>query len=105
MDDEVGRLRQCVDLFDGCLESGADIRVGGLVEAHMAVADLDEAQFARRRHRMLAEGLRRQHAAADGPDHACSGPGHALQEAAAINTVVVTIVNDFLGQFSPRECD
>jgi hypothetical protein len=53
----------------------------------------------------LAEGLRRKDAAGRGPDHACPGPGHALEKPAAVDTVMVMILNYFLGQFSPRESD
>ena len=46
VNDEVGLLRERVDLGDGGFESGGDIGVGGLVEAHVGVADLDEMEFA-----------------------------------------------------------
>ena len=37
-----------------------------------------------------------QHAGADAPYHAGSSPGHALEEPAAIDAIVVVIVNDYL---------
>ena len=39
---------------------------------------------------------RRQDAAADGPEDPGADPGHALEEAAAVDAVVVVIVNDFV---------
>ena len=57
MNDEVGLLRQGVDLVDGGLQGGGDIGIGGLVEAHVAVADLNEVEFPLRGLPVLAEGL------------------------------------------------
>ncbi len=95
VNDEVGLLRQGVDLVDGGLQGGGDIGVRGLAEAHVAVADLDEVEFSLRGMLpALAEGLRREDAAAHGPEDSGSGPGHAFQEAAAVDAVVIVVVND-----------
>src|ERR1039458_8019078 len=66
----------------------------------MAVADLHKAEFTFHRHNLSADDLvhaiRLQHTAVEGPQHASAGPGHAFQETAAVDAVVVVIVNDFI---------
>src|SRR5580692_2041225 len=58
VDDELGRLRESVDLIDRGLEGAGDIRISRLGKADVAVADLDEVQIAlgTSRH-FLAKGL------------------------------------------------
>src|SRR5258708_25082733 len=102
VNNEVGLLWQGVDLIDRRLERTGDVGIRGLVEAHVAVADLDEVEFPLRRNHLLADSLRRQYAAANGPDDAGSSPSHTFQETAAVNTVVVVVVNDSFRQVSPR---
>ena len=46
VEEEVGRGGQGVDLVDGELQGAGYVLVGGLVEADVAVADLDEAEEA-----------------------------------------------------------
>jgi hypothetical protein len=65
----------------------------------MAVADLDEMKGAFRGCHFLAKCPGCQHAGADAPYHAGPSPGHALEEPATIDAVVVVIVNDYLRQF------
>ena len=48
VNDELGLPRQSVDFVDGCLQGGGYIGIRGLVEAHVAVADLEESEFALR---------------------------------------------------------
>ncbi len=104
MNDEVGFLGQAVDLVDSRLQCGGDIGIRRLVEAHMAVADLDEVEFSLRGILLvLAEGLRREDSAAHGPEDAGSRPGHALQKAAAVNAVVVVVVSNQVRHVSPRK--
>src|SRR5260370_3777094 len=102
VNNEVGLLRQGVDLIDRLLERTGNVGIPGLAEAHVAVSDLDEVECSLRRHHLFAESLRRQYAAANGPDDARSGPSHTFQETAAVNTVVVVVVNDSFRQVSPR---
>jgi hypothetical protein len=62
----------------------------------MAVADLDEVEFAFAGGHLLAKRLRGDRTAGDGPEHAGAGPGHAFEKAAAIDAVGVVIVKDAL---------
>jgi hypothetical protein len=57
VNDEIGLLRQPVDFVDGGLQSSGYIGVRRLVEAHVAVADLDEVEFSLRSILLLAERL------------------------------------------------
>ncbi len=89
---EVGLAGQRVDLVDGQLEGAGDVLIGGLVEADVAVADLDEAELrCAFRHRLLAarrsEELRGGHASGNGPYQAGSGPGHAAEKVATVDAV------------------
>lgn len=59
----------------------------GFVETNVASADLNEAEPCASAHRViwyLAESFGTENASAYSPNHPCAGPGHALQEAAAI---------------------
>src|SRR5437868_4732987 len=68
----------------------------------MAVADLDEVEFSLRSILFLAKCLRCQDAAAESPKDSGASPCHALQKAAAVNAVIVMVVNDKFRQASPR---
>jgi hypothetical protein len=58
VDDEIRLLRQSVDLIDGGLQGGRYIGIRRFVEAHVAVADLDEVEFSLGRILLiLAKGL------------------------------------------------
>ena len=87
-----GCAGQGVDLVDGELQGAGDVLVGGLVEADVAVADLDEAEgwMPRVACGGAAGGkeLGCGDAAGHGPEQAGSGPGHAAEEAAAVDPVV-----------------
>ena len=66
---------------------------GSLREADVAVADLDEREIAARRGRRPApKAARREDAAADRPEQAGAGPGHAFEEPAAVDAVALVIV-------------
>ena len=88
--DHEGRLdRQRLDLVDGFFQRAERIGVGRLVEADMAVADLQEGE---RRPppcgmRLADQAERARHAARDRPEHAGAGPGHAFQHLAAAQAV------------------
>src|SRR4051794_4430908 len=93
VDHERWLFRHRVDLVDGFLQRADRIRIGRLVEADMAVADLQE------RHagglggqRRVDNAERARHAAGDGPEHAGAGPGHAFQDLASADTVPVVVV-------------
>jgi hypothetical protein len=92
---EEGRLhRRCLDLVDRFLKRADGVGIGRLVEADMAVADLQERQPAR----LLCgpcladEANRSRNAARNRPQHAGAGPGHALEDltpADALRFVVI----------------
>jgi hypothetical protein len=51
----------------------------------------------------ITEGIRLQNASTQGADGAGSGPSHALQKPATVNSVVVVIVNySSRHSFSPK---
>ena len=84
------RLRFGLDLRDRGAQRRGDVGVCRLVEADVAVADLDEAQAAAAR-RAAPSGRDRsaraaspQHAAGHRPDGPGADPGHALQEMSSI---------------------
>ena len=95
VNDELRRMGKRVDFVHGRLQSGGNIRIRGLVESDMTVADLDEIQFAfGAARRVLTEGLGGEYSAADRPDDTCAGPGHALEKTASIDAVVVVVVKN-----------
>ena len=83
MDDEGGLAGHRRDLVDRRVERCARVRIGGLLEADVAVGNLDEGKAALRRFRR-ADQARRRHAAGDRPDHAGPGPQHAFQGLPAV---------------------
>src|SRR5258708_21252887 len=106
VNDKLGCGGQRVDFVHRRLQCRSDVRMGGLVEACMAVADLDEAEISFPAMCVFAKGSGARNAAGDCPDDACSGPGHAVQESAAVDTVVAIVVREQLFQvvssgFSP----
>ena len=94
VNDEVGLLRQAVDLVDGCIKSANDVWIRRLVKAHVTIADLDEVKFSLLGLHLLAESPRTQDAAANRPDYAGSSPSHTPQETATIDAVLSVVVND-----------
>src|SRR5262249_37302913 len=80
---------------DRRLERADDIGVRGLVEPHVAVADLRETQRARRpggEPRWLAEAVRLEDPAFDQEERARPSPCHALEKPAPIDAVIVFVV-------------
>ena len=99
VEDELGGAGQGVDAGDGLAEGGGDVEVGGFVEADVAVADLHEVQLTggqdgRGTAGGLSEHARAEHAAGYGPEHASAGPGHAFEEAAAVDAVMVVVMGN-----------
>ena len=93
VDDEVRPRRQRVDLGHRGAQALRHVRVRGLVEADVAVADLDEEQALAAGHRAVRRCARWQRAGlrdagVQAPEQAGAGPGHALEEAAAVDAVV-----------------
>src|SRR5581483_6433861 len=98
--DEAWLSGQSVDLVLRRLQRGHNIRIGCLVEAHVAVTDLDKAQLAfgllLAQFSKPAEAVRLEHAAlhhAKGPG---AGPSHALKKSATINAVMVVVMQDYI---------
>src|SRR5207248_723129 len=95
---------EAIDLVHSGLQSPRDVRIGRFIKAHVAVADLGEAQFAsyflghlpRVQLRQAAHAVGAQHAAADHAKSAGAGPGHALQEAAPVDAVMIVVVQQLI---------
>jgi hypothetical protein len=96
VDHERGFYRQRLDSVDGFLVGAGRIGIGRLVEAHMAVADLQERQPSYILcHRFVDNAERARHAARYRPQDPGSSPGHAFKDlatadAAASLLIVVT---------------
>src|SRR5205823_12593580 len=93
---EFWRRGQSIDFVDGRFQGGGDIRVGGLVEAHVAVADLYEAKLAfgcgLRRIAGAIERVGLQHTALHYAERSRARPCHAFEKSAAVNSIVMVIV-------------
>src|ERR1035438_8454880 len=89
--DESGRHWQRVDLVNRGLQRTNHVGVCGFVETHMAIADLNETEFSlectvtHSGNASQAEGT--QHSAFDHAKNTRARPCHALQEAAAVDSV------------------
>src|SRR5262245_9678825 len=82
-----------LDLPDRFIERTEHIRIGRLVETDMAVADLQEGQRGcRLRPGLTDDAERARHAAHNRPQHTGSGPGHAFEYLASIDTRAVAVV-------------
>src|SRR6185503_13073445 len=93
VDHEGGPGRQRLDATDRLLERAFGVGVGGLVEAHVAVADLQEGEArGLGGERLIDHAERSRHAAGHRPEHAGARPGHAFQHLAAAWSVVVVVV-------------
>src|SRR5205807_8750711 len=69
VDHEGWLRRHCLDLADGLFERAIDVRVRGLVEPHVAVADLQEGERAYAlRHRLVHKPKGARYAARDCPE-------------------------------------
>src|SRR5580698_9835743 len=95
VDDEIRRVRHRIDLVDRRLQSSGDVRIRRFVKADVTVADLHKTEvpaFAGTFAVIFGECPRHWYAAAHGPDQACTGPCHAFQEPATIDTIVVEVL-------------
>src|SRR5579863_8220705 len=84
---------ESIDLVDGRFQRRGYVRIGRFVEPHVAVADLHEAQTALDRFRIhfreAAHTVGLQNTALHNAEGASSRPGHALQESAAVDAIMV----------------
>jgi hypothetical protein len=93
-------------IVDRFLERADRVRIGRLVEADMAVADLQEGQPFRFGRLCRADKAQRaRHAARNGPEHAGAGPGHAFKDAAAAHPAPVIMVVVIAHEKSPWSLD
>src|SRR4051812_9416403 len=92
VDHEGWLRRHCLDLADRLFERAIDVGVRGLVESHVAVTDLQEGERAcALRHRLVDKPKRARYAAGDCPEDAGPGPGHAFENFAAVNAIVIML--------------
>src|SRR5215470_14214756 len=109
VDHERGFYRQRLDSVDGFFVGAGRIGIGWLVEANMAVADLQECQASRALcHRFVDDAERARHTARYGPQHSGSSPGHAFKDLAtadaAASLLIVVTHGSLLGcQLRPPE--
>ena len=86
-------LRHRDDLVDAFFKRAECVGIGRLVEADVAVADLQEGQAGRLgRRRGTDKSQRMGHAAGNGPKYAGAGPGHAFQHSATADAVIMVVV-------------
>src|SRR5713226_2720625 len=103
VDKESRRSGHRVDAIESNLEGLRHIFVCLFAEADVAIADLEKAEIRSRRQRVsscfcdLGESSRRKHPAAYGPKQARAGPCHAVEKAAAIDSVVFVVVRNVIG--------
>src|SRR5208283_956869 len=87
---------QGIDLVHRGLQCTHNVRIRCLVEPHVAITDLDEAKFSLGcmfpELGKATQAVRTEHPAFDHAKGARPRPRHALQEAAAINSVMVVVV-------------
>src|SRR5258708_29901428 len=102
---ELGRRRQGIDLVDSRFKGGSHVRIGRLVEPHVAVADLNEAEVSLG---LLfsdlgktAEAIRLHDSAVDHAQGPRAGPSHALQEPSAVDSVIVVLMQNLIFIFIP----
>src|SRR4029077_1970340 len=93
VDKERRRGGHGVDAIQSNLERLRHIFVRLFAEADVAVTDLQKAEIRSRRQgvsrfRDLSKSSRCQHPTAYGPKQPCAGPCHALEKAAAVDSVV-----------------
>src|SRR5439155_14713539 len=95
MDHERRPDRQRLDLADRLFERAIDVRIGRLIEADMAVADLQECEGGRRLRRGFPDDAERaRHAARDRPEHPGPRPGHAFEDFAPADAIVMVGCHD-----------
>src|SRR5262249_15285393 len=77
---------------DRFFERALGIRIGGLVETHVTVADLQEGEtLALLRQRFVDDAERGRYSARNSPQHTCSRPGHTFQNLATAGALLVIV--------------
>jgi hypothetical protein len=105
VEQELGPHRGRVDLLNGYPQGGHHVGIGGFVEPHVAVTDLNEAQLARLgssggQTGRIAEAVGPQNSAFNNVQSSGSSPGHAFEKSTAVNAIVVVIVKNNVFLFS-----
>ena len=90
MDQEGGLVRHRQNLVDRSAQGRAGVRIGGLLEADVAVGNLDKGKASLRRFGR-ADEARGRHAARDRPDDARPRPQHAFQGLPAVKAAVAIV--------------
>src|SRR6266404_5408590 len=101
VDKERRRGGHRIDAIERNLERLRHIFVCLFAEADVTVANLEKAKVRSRRQRAsclrdFSKGSRRKHPAAYGPKQPRAGPCHALEKAAAVDSVVFVIVRNVI---------
>ena len=92
MDQEGWLCRQSANLADRLFERAGCVRIGWLIEADMAVADLEEGKASRvLRERLADETKRFRNAATNRPKDAGAGPDHAFEDCAAVEAIALLV--------------
>src|SRR5262249_43180221 len=67
-------------------------RIGGLVETHVTVADLQEGEtLVLLRQRLVDDAERGRYSARNSPQHTCSRPGHTFKNLATAGALLVIV--------------
>src|ERR1700741_3614911 len=90
-------FRESINLVHRGLQGRNHVWIRRLIEAHVAVADLHEAQLTHfvglhLRTHVRGESTRRQYSAFNYAKRTGSGPGHALQKTSPIDTVIIVVM-------------
>src|SRR5208282_436571 len=96
---KLGLAGQSVDLVHRRLQGRNYIRIGGLIESHVAVADLYKAEVSALAAVVIhafGKGTRHWNATTHGPDQSGACPGHALEKSPAIDPVVVEVLHSLI---------
>ena len=108
VENERWRCGQRIDLGNGLTKRRCHVRIRCLIEADMAIADLNEAEIPCEVPYLLlqhiAQGIRFQNAALQKTKSARAGPGHAFQKSATIDAVVVVILFNVLSHVLSSSC-
>ncbi len=100
MQHELWRFAQTIDLLHGRFQRPGNIGISGLVESHVAVADLHEAEFASRfagaNLSQPAQAVRLQDSPFHHAERSGASPCHAFQKSSSIDSIVVVIVHNLV---------
>lgn len=96
---ELGRRGQSIDFVDSGLQCSDHVWIRGLIESHVAVADLDKAKFSLGGMipiGAIAEAIRLQHPALEDAKGTCTGSCHAFQKSSAVDSVIGVVGRNYI---------